>query len=405
MIFELSNCLKKVKDSIQIELDKNQGIIYNTPSIPKESEILYYDLSKKDQYWRTPKDSKNQLYIPTFSEMKKMTEKERIEFMSMWRYRWLTGLWFMNDGVPTYINGMMVDHLVFNKFGNKYLNYVESQRDDFYFREIAWCMPEIDGTMWVKPRRYGMTTEEITQSIYVLLSGYGYNVGVQSCTIKICKETIMEPLIDTYLARPKFMREDFYKSNGRPRSSLELRNNKVGDDGSEDDVWLGGKLFMYPTNAKAMEGKEHAYVVQDEFSKNETGSNPRQIMEVNRKTIRNAGRRGKTSVLSTTGDSDDILESTKEWIKLAGESKLKIGNNTTNSGLICRFVSSIWSQYLPNDLLPDKYGKINVDRNTEWVENEINKKNKGTKEYYYEKRKLPLSEDDALIDAGLVRSA
>lgn len=395
MIFENSTCLKYSNGGIIIPIDTQQGLVYNTPKIPKESEILYYDLPTKQQYWRTEYDTKNQLNIP---DVRKFTEKERIEFISTWRNRWLNGMWFMNDGEPTYINGTMVDHLIFNKFNNRNLNYIECQRDDFYFREISWIMPDIDGTQWIKPRRYGATTEEITMAIYVLLSGYGYNVGIQSCTTKICKETILEPLIDTYLARVKWMREDFYRANGRPRSSLELRNNKVSED--EEDSWLGGKLFMYPTNAKAMEGKEHAYVVQDEFSKNESGSNPRQIMEVNRKTIRNAGRRGKFSALSTSGDSDDVIESTKEWIKLAGESELKLGQATTNSGILSRFVSAIHSQYLPNELLPNKYGKIDVGRNTEWVEREVGKKAKGTKEYYYEKRKLPLSKADALIGAS-----
>lgn len=397
MIFETSTCLTPTKGGQTITIDKVQGLYYHTPEVPPLSEILYSNLPKEQQYWRTEFDKTNELDI---QDVKRMNEKDRIEYVNKWRNRWLHGMWFMNNGEPVYINGMNVDHLVFNKFDNRHFSYVESQRDDFYFREIAWKMPDIDGTQFLKPRRYGMTMEEITQGIYVLISGYGYNIGIQSCTTKICKETILEPLIDTYLSRPKWMREDFYKANGRPRTSLELRNNKVGDDDNESDKWLGGKLFMYPTNAKAMEGKAHAYVIQDEFSKNESGSNARQIMEVNRKTIRNAGRRGKVSILSTSGDSDDVLESTKEWIKMAGESKLKIGNTTTNSGFLSRFVSAIWSQYLPEELLPNKYGKIDIEKNTEWVNAEVNKKTKGTKEYYYEKRKLPLTEDDALIGAS-----
>ena len=304
-------------------------------------------------------------------------------------------MWFMNAGEPTYITGMMVDHLCINRFNTRYLAYNESQRDDFYFRDLIWNDPIIDGMMWIKPRRYGLTTEEITQSIYVLLSGFGYNIGIQSANLKIAKETLMQPLVDTFLGRPKWMCEDFYKANGRPRTSLELRNNKV----LNGEEWLGGIVYLYPTNAKAMEGKEHMYVVQDEMSKNEAGSNPRQIFEVNKKTIRNAGRVGKISCLSTTGDSDDVLESIKEWIKLAGESTLRVGERTTQSGLVKRFVSSYWTQYLPDHLLPNKYGKIDQARNEEWVENEIAKKQKGTKEYYYELRKLCRTEDEALTSA------
>lgn len=374
------------------------GLEYPTPPIPRdEKEILYYNYPKKEQYFRTTYNHDKSLYIPTDLELRKWNEKDRIEFVKLWRQRWVLGFWFFNNGEPTYITGMYADHLCINKFNNRYFNYNESQRDDFYFRDLIWHMDEVDGMQWLKPRRYGMSMEEITQSIYVLLSGYNNNVALQSDTLEKAHKTLMQPLIETYINRPRWTREDFYKSNGkRPRKSLELTDVKATDDG-EGLSWLGGKIVAYPTNAKAADGTENMYSVIDEFSKLSADANPRQLMEVNLKTIRNAGRRGKLSALSTSGDSDDVLISFKEWVKLSGESTV-VGNQTkTISGLIKRFVSSLWSQYLPIELLPDKYGKIDVARNTEWVENEIGKKQKGTKEYYYEKRKLPLNEDDALI--------
>lgn len=188
MIFDNSTCLTPTKGGLTFCLDEKQGIFYNTPAVPRETDILYHDLPKKEQYWATTSDKTNEVRI---KDVKKMNEKDRISYINLWRDRWLNGMWFMNNGEPTYINGMMVDHLVFNKFDNRNLNYIESQRDDFYFREIAWVMPDIDGTQWIKPRRYGATTQEITQAIYVLLSGYGHNIGIQSCTTKICKETIL----------------------------------------------------------------------------------------------------------------------------------------------------------------------------------------------------------------------
>ncbi len=374
------------------------GLEYPTPPIPRdEKEILYYNLPKKEQYFRTNYNNDRSLYIPTDSELRKWSEKDRIEFVNKWRERWCNGMWVFIDGQPTYLTGMYIDHLCINKFNNRYFNYNESQRDDFYFRDLIWHMDEVDGMQWLKPRRYGMSMEEITQSIYVLLSDYNNNVAIQSDTLDKAHNTLMLPLIETYINRPRWTREDFYRSNGkRPRKSLELTDVKATDDG-EGLSWLGGKVTAYPTNAKAADGTENMYDVIDEFSKYSADANPRQLMDVNLKTIRNAGRRGKLSALSTSGDSDDVLISFKEWVKLTGESTV-VGNQTrTISGLIKRFVSSLWSQYLPMELLPNKYGKIDAARNQEWVENEVNKKQKGTKEYFFEKRRLPLIEDDALI--------
>lgn len=379
-----------------ITLDEAQGITYELPPLPPEREILYYNLPKKEQFWRTPSDLTNELDI---KDVRKMSERDRIEYIEKWRYRWQYGMHFMNNGEPTYLNGMNIDHLVFNKYNNRFLRHNRSQREDFYFREWYWKQDEIDGPMWIKPRRYGMSTEEVTENIYILLSDFNNNIALQSDTMDKAKKTLLFPLLDAYFQRPTWMRESYYKSNGkRPRNSLELVNNK--DDGEGAESWLGGKVYVYPTEEKAMDGTENMKVTVDECSKHPTDANPRQTIEVNRKTIRNAGRRGKLSALSTTGDSDSVLQSTKEWIKMAGESALTPGRKTTNSGFVKRFVSSLWSQYLPIELLPDKYGEIDVARNEEWINNEINKKTKGTKEYYYEKRKLPLSEDEALIGAS-----
>lgn len=381
-----------------LKYNLGNGLFYETPHIPRDEKlILYHDLPEKEQYWRSPMAKNDPLRILSNVELRKLTEKQRIDYISTWRERWANGMWFFNNGEPTYLNSYLVDHLIFNKYNGRFLKYNESQRDDMYFREKIWYMDEIDGTCWVKPRRYGMTTEEITVCINVLIQGESHFIALQSATLDLAKKSLMTPLIETYLTRPSWMREDFRRTNGRiPRNSLELKTDVY--DG--DVEMLNGTVYVYPTNAKALDGKEHMYVVQDEFSKNETGANPRQIFEVNRKTIRNAGRRGKISALSTTGDSDDVLESIKEWISIVGESQYRPGQNGTISGLIKRFVSAAWSQYLPMHLLPDKYGKIDLARNEEWVNNEINKKTPGTKEYYFEKRKMPLVEDDALTSAS-----
>lgn len=379
--------------------DLGNNVTYQTPPVPNEREILYYDLPKKEQFWRTPSDKKRFLDIVPNIELRKWNEKDRVEYISNWRRIWADGLWIMNNGVPTYLNGLNIDHLVFNRFNGRFFNFLQSQKEDFYFREWIIGADKVDGGQYLKCRRLGMSAEEITENIRFLISDYHQNISLQSSTLDICKKTLMLPMIDTYLSRPSWMREEYYRSNGkRPRSALELVNVK-SDDGEDSVSWLGGRANAYPTNAKALDGTENMKVTNDELSKIAEGSNPRDIVEVNRKTIRNAGRRGKHNLVSTSGDSDDVLTSFKEWQKLAAESVYDPVTGTSISGYVKRFSSAIHSQFLPSELLADKYGEINVDRNTEWVENTINKKQKGTKEYYYEKRKLPLTEDDALIAA------
>ena len=150
---------------------------YELPKIPHEKDILYYDLPKKEQFWGTSLDKFQQHRI---KDVKKMNEKERISYINLWRNRWLNGMWFMNNGEPTYIVGSHVEHLCMNKFDNQYLYYLDSQRERFYFRDLTNKDRKCDGRVWIKARRTGITTEQRTEAIRTILNGFSYKVGMQS---------------------------------------------------------------------------------------------------------------------------------------------------------------------------------------------------------------------------------
>jgi hypothetical protein len=385
-------------DTIKYIIDAEEGLEYESPPIPTDvRDILYYDYPKEHQYWRSTYGDSDPLFIPKDSEIKKWNEKDRIEFINMWRMRWANGLFFMNNGELVYINGMHVDHLVFNKWKGRFHSYIRMQRDDFFFREIVINNDDWEGMQWLKPRRYGMTEEEITTAIYVLLSGYYNKIGVQSFSEKKAHETIMTKLIDVYVNRPFWMREQFYKSNGkRPVKDLKLTNVVAKED---EDGWLGGKVEVFATDEKALDGDEFMYVIMDEFSKWPTGVNPDEALKTSKKCVRNYGRIGKVSCLSTTGDNDNIVDSVREWIKLSGNSILR-GRRKTNSGLVQRFVPATWSLFLDEEFYPDKYGEIDEERNTQEVLRMHNLFPVGSKDYYFEQRRMPLEKAHCLTSAA-----
>lgn len=380
-------------------IDEEQGLFYETPPIPTDTRhILYYDYPKEHQYWRSKYGDADPLYIPKDTEIRKWTERDRIEFINMWRERWANGLFFMNNGELTYMNGLHVDHLVFNKWKGRFHAYIRSQRNDFFFREMVLQNDEWEGMQWLKPRRYGATEEEITTAIYVLLKGFYNKVACQSFSEKKAHETIMSKLIDVYINRPFWMRERFYKSNGkRPVKDLKLVN-VVAKEG--EDNWLGGMVKVFATDEKALDGDEFMYVIMDEFSKWPAGVNPNEALATSLKCVRNYGRIGKVSCLSTTGDNDNIVDSVREWIKLSGNSVLRNGQRKTNSGLIQRFVPATWSLWLEPEFYPNKYGEIDEERNSEEVLRLHNLHAPGSKEYYFEQRRLPLYREHCLTSTA-----
>lgn len=389
----------------------NDGLYqYETPKPPdNEIDIWYYNVRKKsDQYWKTPAnvDLRWLDRNGVLKDVKKMPERDRINYINYWRDKWENGLWFFNNGEPTYITGMHVDHLVFNQFSGHHLFYLNSQRERFYFRDITNNDPVCDGRVWIKPRRAGITIEEITESIRAILSDTYNNVIFQSDTYKKVMDTLMKPTIDVYSRRPAWMREEFYAPQGRkPASELSLTSSTMEDQGLER---LGGKIEGLPTVASAGDGKDYVLSVIDEFSKNESCS-PYEILEVNLKAI-NPFKQLKIDCLSTTGDSKNSMRATMDWHKLIANSNPKIlnKNGKTISGLKKYFVNAIDSLFVYQQIkkqtgksIIDNHGYVNKEMAEEWIWNEHNKYEKNSQEYFFSLYKLPLEESHALLSSSV----
>jgi hypothetical protein len=378
---------------------------FELPDMPPERDMLFADAPKKEQYWKT-KHSQSSLkwFTPDggIKNVKSMPEKERQEYINFWRAAWKDGLWFLNNGEPTYLTGSNVDHLCFNKFKSGYFYFLQAQKERFYFRELTNKNPLCDGRVWVKGRRVGITAEQITEAIRVLISDFGNHIGIQSDESKKTKATLIIPIIDAYVKRPSWMREHYYTNNGRvPREKLELTDAVIKEDGDDP---LGGTCTGFPSTSKAMDGYEFMLIVMDEFSK-WVESLPYETFEINKKTIINPGKRGKADILSTTGDSKEAAKAVKDWHKLIADSNPKIlnENGQTNSGLWHYFVSYIYSFELIEKMagfglhIKDKYGNINKEMAEEFIWKDIKKHPKDSKEYIFALYKAPMEMRHALL--------
>ena len=376
---------------------------YKLPPLPeKESDIWYYDLPKDQQYWKTSHNKDFRWINPdgTLKNPKRMKEREKIEYIHYWRDKWENGLWVMINGVPTYLNGIHVDHLVFNVFKSKFFMYLDAQRERFYFREITDIDPLCDGRIWVKCRRAGITSEQITHSIRVMISDFNNDVALQSDTHKKAMSTLLYKIIDTYIRRPEWMREVFYSSNGKePVADLKLKSSTLATDGNYP---LASWARAFPSTAKALDGEEFMLVTMDELSKWEESA-PYETFEINKKTIVNPGKRGKLDALSTTGDSKEAIKAVQDWHKMIAGSDpaIRNPNGYTNTGLYEFFISGIHSMELVEKLpsVLDKFGKVNKEMAEEYIWNEVNQHQKNSKEYIYALYKMPLIKKHALLTA------
>jgi len=370
----------------------NDGLYEYTPPIPvpkDEKEILNYQYAKDEQYWRTP----------TYPKLSTLTEKDKIEFIDKERRRWLEGCYIFIDGEVKYLSGLHYEHLTMNTYNSGKLMYFDDERYIFYFIDLTENSPECEGRCWVKPRRAKMTTIMCSLAIRKMLSDFSNYVTLQSDTLDKAQKSYMNPIIDCYVRRPEWAREKYYAPNGKkPRKSLELTSNMIQDEGDE---WMGGKINVFPSIAKAADGLEAIESIIDEFSK-WTDASPYETYEVLRKVIQNFRKQGRIDCLSSSGDSKDAVKATMDWHKLiANSNPLKKDQfGKTVSGLWKYFISAIHSQYVPKEFT-NKFGIVDKEKAEEWVWNEIKKYPEGTKEYIYALYKLPLKEEHALLSSAV----
>ena len=124
------------------------GIIL--PKIPDDTtQILFYDLPKEEQYWRRTEPPR----ITTTN-----IHQHNDYILEEYRRR-VEGVWFMNNGVPTYLTGHHYFALQYCKMldDGAYMNYREAQRDLFYFMEGSIVDTNSLGTLLLKSRRTGFT--------------------------------------------------------------------------------------------------------------------------------------------------------------------------------------------------------------------------------------------------------
>jgi hypothetical protein len=360
-----------------------------------EKDIINFDLSKDEQFWHTP----------IVKNIKNLSQKQRIDYIERERQRWVEGVYVLINGELVYLTGMHYDHLTYMTFKGSKAEFFKHQVKDFYFRDYTRRDPKCRGRVFMKPRRYGMTMQEQTESTYSLLEDFSNNVGLQSDTKEKVRTTLLEQIINSYVKRPKFMRSDYYKPNGKLLvSQISLNSNLAPEDGEDEKGdYLLGWLKPFPSLPRAMDGNEMSYCVMDEAFK-WTEASIKETLESNIKVLMGRNRAGMISVLSTMGDSDDYVNAVMEGCDIIARSNpfVRDENGSTLTGLYEYFVSAIYSFDIPPDVFEvNKFGEINEDKHLQYIHNKINKLDKNTKSYIFEKRRLPLCKEDALLSAQL----
>ena len=344
-----------------IEID---GIFIQKPKKPVKSKILYHDKPKAEQRW-VRSDMPEQLKgIQSMDEWRGMPRefknKYSVYIEEEFRRR-REGLWFFNNGEPTYITGRHYMALQWSKFDIGYPFYYAFQRKIMIHLEACICDPRSLGQEYVKCRRSGYTNlssavivDEATQVKNKLL-------GIQSKTGKDAQENIFMKKIVPMQKNYPFFFKPIQDGSTNPRMELAFREpskritktNKTSQKGEALNTIINWKN----TTNGAYDGERLHMLYLDEAGKWEKPANINEAWRI-QKTCLVVGKKvvGKAMVGSTVNPLDKGGLEFKT-IDMDSNPRERNANGRTISGLYSLFIPA----YEALEGFFDQYGNCVVD--------------------------------------------
>ena len=347
------------------------GLLVVLPKKPKRSEILFHDQPKAMQMWRRIPMPEELQRIRSMDEwLEKPTEFRRRfhSYIEQEFQRRRDGVWFYNNGKPTYITGRHYMFLQWSKIDIGYPSYLAFQREIFLHMAACETDPRCFGQLYTKCRRSGYTNvcsavlvDEASQVKEKLL-------GIQSKTGKDAQENIfMKKVVAIFRSYPFFFKP-IQDGTTNPRMELAFRepskritkNNKTSQRGDA----LNSVINWKNTTNNAYDGEKLHMLYLDEAGKWEKPTDIREAWRIER-TCLIVGKRvvGKALVGSTVNPMDKGGEEYKGLWEDSDPNE-RNNNGRTRSGLYRIFIPA----YEALEGFFDKYGNAIVDNPDEDVE-------------------------------------
>ena len=340
------------------------GLLVVLPKKPKRSQILFHEKPKAMQMWQRismPEELQRIRSMDEWLEKPSEFRKKFRAYIEQEFQRRRDGVWFYNNGVPTYITGRHYMFLQWSKIDIGYPSYLAFQKEIFLHMAACEVDPRCFGQLYTKCRRSGYTNvcssvlvDEASQVKEKLL-------GIQSKTGKDAQENIfMKKVVAIFRSYPFFFKP-IQDGTTNPRMELAFRepskritkNNKTSQRGDALNTVINWKN----TTNNAYDGEKLHMLYLDEAGKWEKPTDIREAWRIER-TCLIVGKRvvGKALVGSTVNPMNKGGEEYK-GLWLDSDPNERNNNGRTRSGLYRIFIPA----YEALEGFFDKYGNAVVN--------------------------------------------
>lgn len=393
MIKKITNGKRKTIQGLDCYIPPEGYVVDFQTGNLREVEIYSRSNNKKEQYWeRIP-------LLPNYE--KKRKEEERVQGFNpshvdneledyrqdCWRKR-LEGMWFMNNGKPTYITGLHYYYLNWVFIGGStrnggYPDYWESDRDFFYFMQYVLEDDSCFGMIYVTRRREGKTSKSVAFILESVTRTAFANGGIQSKTEEDARNVVYrDGVLKSFRKLPDFFTPKYY-TKGTSKGILF-------DDKRGNNDCLYGWIDYRASTATAYDGTKIHRLICDEVYKT-TGVDIYDRHEIVLPTLEDVNRNpyGKCLYTSTVEEMEGHVDN---YIRFWQDSNQK--NRHPDTGFTR---SKIFRYFQPahKSMNRDIYGRCNASENERMIMAEREQVKGDARQYNGRVRKNPMSIEEA----------
>lgn len=371
-----------------------QGLRVALPATPSKP----YSRSKSEskQYWEPfefPKEIESIKSLAHWNKKPKAFKDKWGPYIDAEFDRRDKGMWFMNNGTPTYITGSNYMYLQWSNIDVGLPDFREANRILWLFWEGCKADYRSFGMCYLKIRRSGASFMGASECANIGTLSRNSKLGILSKTGEDAKSLFVDKLVPLYSRYPFFFKP-IQAGMDRPKTELQFKvpaskitKRNMFEFDEEDDVkGLNTTINWKSTQNNSYDSEKLIYLLHDESGK---WLKPNSIKKNYRvtKTCLRLGRKviGKCFMVSTSNALD---EGGEEFKDLYNDSKIETRNKNgqTKSGLYALYIPTEWNLEgyidiygMPVLRTPDEPvlgidGDMILEGAIDWWENEVESK-------------------------------
>lgn len=372
------------------------GLKIQLPKKPPRKEILFSNLSKKEQYWRR---------TPLPKGLNVNNSEPFIDYIMEEFRRRREGVWFMNNGEAVYLTGNAYFALQWCKMRDTgdYMNFRYAQLEMFYFKEACLRDKRCVGELFVKSRRTGFTYVTLAMMLNEATSSSNNNYGMTSQSDADAKKAwlklvymflnlpfFFQPVVKGTVDSPKVL--EFAKPSDRSKKFKKAKDTNT-------DEYLNNMFDYQPTKDGSYDGQALRQYLGDESGKWKKPANYIRHWGRISPTMNQTGRIvGKAWIGSTVNPMSEGGEEFRKMYDMSQMSKRDKVTGRTPSGLYAHFLPA----HKNMEEFTDVYGVCHEEKPEKTTYNVYGEEIKmGSIDFLKAQRKLKRAEGDIAYNEEL----